>query len=458
MAKKIKSKYVCQACGYESPRWMGKCPECGQWNVFVEEQIESNLKRRPGSSKIVPKSISLNAIQEPEVLRVHTGIKEFDRVLGGGIVVGSVILVGGAPGIGKSTLLLQVCSKIANQGKKVLYISGEESLQQIKLRADRLSIRSDNLKLLSETDLESIASVFRVDKPDFCVVDSIQTVYHSELESLPGNVSQVRTCGYTLSVVAKEEQIPVFLVGHVTKEGSIAGPRVLEHLVDGLLLMEGDEQHVYRLLRAVKNRYGSTNEVGLFEMTDKGIIEVANPSECLLSQRRDDSSGSVVTVSLEGTRPLLVEVQALVASTSYGIPQRITTGIEHRRLAILLAVLEKRIGFKFGTQDVFINAAGGLYIGEPAVDLAVLAAIASSLKDRPIDPRLAVVGEVGLSGEVRGVSQIERRIGEVERLGFKKIMLPNIGLSELQKKTKLKLVGVNRVGEAVQKLTKNDGI
>jgi DNA repair protein RadA/Sms len=456
--KKERTKYVCQSCGYTSPKWMGKCSECGAWNAFIEEKVEPVSRLRAGTSKVVPKSVLLKDIEEPQLARIKTGTGEFDRVLGGGIVIGSIILVGGAPGIGKSTLLLQVCSKIANQGKKVLYISGEESLQQIKLRADRLSIRSDNLKLLSETDLESIASVFRIDKPDFCVVDSIQTVHHSQLESLPGNVSQVRTCGYTLSVVAKEEQIPVFLVGHVTKEGSIAGPRVLEHLVDGLLLMEGDEQHAYRLLRAVKNRFGSTNEIGLFEMTDKGIMEVAHPSEYLLSYRHDGTSGSVVTVSLEGTRPLLVEVQALVASTSYGIPQRITTGIEHRRLAILLAVLEKRVGLKFGTQDVFVNAAGGLHIREPAVDLAVSIAVASSLKDRPIDPKVTVVGEVGLSGEVRGVSQIERRIVEVERLGFKKLILPNIGLSDLQKKTKLQLMGVQCIREAVQKLTNKNGI
>jgi DNA repair protein RadA/Sms len=305
---------------------------------------------------------------------------------------------------------------------------------------------------LAETDLESIASVFRQEKPDFCVVDSIQTVYASGMESLPGNVSQVRICGYTLSVVAKEEQIPVFLVGHVTKEGNIAGPRVLEHLVDGLLILEGDEQHAYRILRSVKNRFGSTNEVGLFEMTDKGIVEVAQPSEYLLSQRRDGASGSVVTVSLEGTRPILVEVQALVSPTSYGVPQRTTTGIEHRRLTLLLAVLEKRIGLKFGTQDVFVNAAGGLRLTEPAADLAVSIAVASSLKDRPVDPQAAIVGEVGLSGEVRGISQIDRRLAETERLGFKKLVLPNLSLKTLQSKTRLELVGVNTVREAVQKL------
>ncbi len=447
--KKIHSKYVCQSCGYESPRWLGKCPECGTWNSFVEEQIELRKERRSSSIRVANRPMPITKILPAEEKRLKTGIGEFDRVLGGGIVLGSVILVGGAPGIGKSTLLLQVGSELARQGKKILYISGEESLNQIKMRADRLSISSENFALLSETNAESIITILREEKPDIAVMDSIQTVYTPELESLPGNVSQVRFCGYAMTAAAKEEEIPLFLVGHVTKEGSIAGPRVLEHLVDSLLLLEGDEQHLYRLLRAVKNRFGSTNEVGLFEMTDKGVMEVKNPSEYLLSQRQDKTSGTVVTVSMEGTRPILVEVQALVAPTSYGVPQRTATGIDHRRLSILLAVLEKRIGLRFGTQDVFVNAAGGLRLTEPGVDLAVAVAMVSSLKEKPVNGKVAVIGEVGLAGEVRGISQISKRISEAERLGFQKIVLPKVNLKGLQKKTGIELVGVETVREAV---------
>jgi len=450
--KKSRSKYVCQSCGYESPRWLGKCPECGSWNSFVEEQIEPRKERNVSSIRITNRPIPITKIPKIEEKRFKTDIGEFDRVLGGGIVSGSVILIGGAPGIGKSTLLLQVGFELARQGKKVLYISGEESLSQIKMRADRLLISSENFALLSETNAESIITILREEKPDMAVIDSIQTVYSPELESLPGNVSQVRFCGYAMTAAAKEEGIPLFLVGHVTKEGSIAGPRVLEHLVDGLLLLEGDEQHLYRLLRAAKNRFGSTNEVGLFEMTDKGIIEVKNPSEYLLSQRRDKTSGTVVTVSMEGTRPILVEVQALVAPTSYGVPQRTATGVDPRRLSILLAVLEKRIGLRFGTQDVFVNAAGGLRLTEPGVDLAVAVAMVSSLKEKPVDGKTAVVGEVGLAGEVRGISQLSKRISEAERLGFHRIILPRINLKGLHKKVGIELMGVETVREAVTSL------
>ena len=450
--KKVHSKYVCQSCGYESPRWLGKCPECGSWNSFVEEQIEPRKAKSSSTVRITNRPLPITKIPQAEEKRLKTGIEEFDRVLGGGIVLGSVILVGGSPGIGKSTLLLQVGSELAIQGKKVLYISGEESLSQIKMRADRLSISSENFVLLSETNVESIITILREEKPDMAVIDSIQTVYTPELESLPGNVSQVRFCGYAVTAAVKEEGIPLFLVGHVTKEGSIAGPRVLEHLVDGLLLLEGDEQHLYRLLRAVKNRFGSTNEVGLFEMTDKGVIEVKNPSEYLLSQRQDKTSGTVVTVSMEGTRPILVEVQALVAHTNYGVPQRTATGIDYRRLSILLAVLEKRIGLKFGTQDVFVNAAGGLRLTEPGVDLAVAVAMVSSLRERPVDERTAVVGEVGLAGEVRGIAHIGKRISEAERLGFSRIVLPRVNLKGLHKKTGIELIGVETVREAVANL------
>jgi len=406
------------------------------------------------SAPLSPKNRPMRISEIPQVdeKRLKTGIGEFDRVLGGGIVSGSVILVAGAPGMGKSTLLLQVGAKLAEQGKDILYVSGEESLSQIKLRADRLGIHSKNLKILSETNVENIKALLKDTRPGLVIIDSIQTIFNPEMESLPGNVSQVRFCGHDLTLAAKETGVPIFLVGHVTKEGSIAGPRVLEHLVDGLILLEGDEQHIYRLLRSVKNRFGSTNEVGIFEMTSRGILEVMNPSEYLLSQRRKETSGTVVTVNLQGTRPLLVEVQALITPTSYGMPQRTTTGIDHRRLSLLLAILEKRMGFKFGNQDVFVNAAGGLRLKETAVDLAITVAMVSNYREKPVNGQVAVVGEVGLAGEVRGVSQIEKRISEAGRLGFRSIVLPNVNLKGLREEPGVKVVGVDTVGEAVKNL------
>jgi DNA repair protein RadA/Sms len=450
--KKIRSRYVCQSCGYESLRWLGKCTECGSWNSFIEERVEPQAEKRKKTVSVVNRPVPITKIPEFQEKRLTTGIKEFDRVMGGGIVLGSINLVGGAPGIGKSTLLLQVGAELAKKGGKVLYVSGEESLNQIKMRADRLSVGSDTFYLLSETNVESIVALLKEEKIDMAVVDSVQTVSTTELESLPGNVSQVRFCGHYLTVVAKEEKIPVFLVGHVTKDGSIAGPRVLEHLVDSLLLFEGDEQHLYRMLRSVKNRFGSTNEIGLFEMTDRGVVEVNHPSEFLLAQRHPDTSGTVVTVSLEGTRPLMVEVQALVTTTSYGIPQRTATGIDSRRLSILLAVLEKRVGLKFGNQDVFINAAGGIRLTETSVDLAVALAMVSSFKDQPINEQIVVVGELGLAGEIRGVPQIEKRIAESERLGFKRFVLPKTSQNGIKKKRDIQLILLETVGEAVEKI------
>ena len=450
--KKQRTKYVCQSCGYESPKWLGKCMDCGSWNSFVEEVVASKSSKRPIPASPNNRPVAIDQIPVAEQKRMRSGIGEFDRVLGGGIVLGSVFLIGGAPGIGKSTLLLQICAALTNQNKSVLYVSGEESLQQIKMRADRLSIISNKLILLSETDVESIKALILEEKPDLVVVDSIQTVYSQELESLPGNVSQVRLCGHTLTMTAKQVGIPLFLVGHMTKDGSIAGPRVLEHLVDGLLLLEGDEQHLYRLLRSAKNRFGSTNEVGIFEMTDLGIQEVKNPSEYLLSQGKIHASGTAITVSLQGTRPFLVEVQALVTSTSYGVPQRAATGIDHRRLSILLAVLEKRLGMRFGTQDVFVNAVGGLYLKEPAVDLALALALVSSLRDKPLNGKAAVVGEIGLTGEVRGIAHIEKRVSEVHRLGLEKLFLPKGNLKGIRNKTGIQLVGVESISEAVKAL------
>ncbi|MBN2028992.1 DNA repair protein RadA [bacterium] len=452
--KKVRSKYVCQSCGYESLKWMGKCSECGSWNSFIEEVVESQKEKRKNAVVIKNRPLSITKVSQVSEKRLITGIEEFDRVVGGGIVLGSVNLLGGAPGIGKSTLLLQACAHLANQGKKVLYVSGEESLSQIKMRADRLSIHSDHFFLLAETDADTIVAVLKAEKPDMAVIDSIQTVFTSDLESLPGNVSQVRFCGHAITVTAKEEHIPLFLIGHVTKDGSIAGPRVLEHLVDGLLLFEGDGQYDYRILRAVKNRFGSTNEIGLFEMSDRGMVGVNQPSEFLLAQRRPDISGTVVTVHLEGTRSFLVEVQALVTPTRYGIPQRTTTGIDSRRLAILLAVLEKRLGLPFGNQDVFVNAAGGLRLTEPGVDLAVALALISSLKEKPIDAKIAVVGEIGLGSEIRTVSQIEKRISEAERLGFKQFIYPKNNQVKKSQRTGIRLMGMESLNQVVNYLFK----
>ena len=424
------------------------------WNCFVEEQVQGKKPDQQIRLKSSGKPVSINSVPNHTENRLQSGIEEFDRILGGGIVPGAVMLVGGAPGMGKSTLLLQVCAALADKQKKILYISGEESQVQIKLRAERLLIQSDSFYLLTETNVEFIEQIIKSERPDFVVVDSIQTISSQVLESLPGNVSQVRYCGHILTKVAKEGNIPFFLIGHVTKEGTLAGPRVLEHLVDGLLLLEGDNQHIYRLLRAVKNRFGSTNEVGIFEMTDSGMQEVKNPSEYLLSQKQDNASGSVITVSLEGTRPLLVEVQALVTPTSYNIPQRTATGVDARRLSIILAVLEKRIGLRFGTQDVFVNAAGGMRLTEPGVDLAVAVALVSSQKEKLVNKNTVVMGEVGLAGEIRGISQIEKRIKEAKRMGFKTAVLPKSSQMSLTMKPNIETIGVKTVNEAISCLIK----
>jgi DNA repair protein RadA/Sms len=453
---KSRTRYVCQNCGYLSPAWMGKCPDCGTWNAFLEEAAPSAAvsKAAPAPSGLHP--LPLSEIPSGPEGRRRTGIEEFDRVLGGGIVPGSVFLIGGVPGMGKSTLLLQVASVLADAGRRVLYISGEESLGQIRMRADRLGVKAPSLRLLAETDVDSIAALLERDKPDLAIVDSIQTVVSGQFDGLPGNIGQVRYSGQALTAAAKRNGVPVFLVGHVTKDGTLAGPRVLEHLVDGLLMLEGDGQHLYRLLRAVKNRFGSTNEVGLFEMTDAGMMEIRNPSEHLLAERNAGASGTVITVSLEGSRPLLVEVQALVTPTSYGIPQRTATGIDSRRLAIILAVLEKRIGLKFGTLDVFVNAAGGFRLFEPAADLAVAAAVVSSLRDKPLSPKTVMVGEIGLTGEVRGVPQIETRIQEAVRLGFDRVLVPESNLKSLRRKTELRPIGIASVRDAVRMVFETD--
>ncbi|MDA0986545.1 MAG: DNA repair protein RadA [Bacteroidetes bacterium] len=421
MSPKLITKYLCQQCGYLSPRWVGKCPNCNNWNCFVEEVVQSR-KTKSTSFKSNISSISIHEIETQKDIRFHSKIGEFDRVVGGGIVSGSVILIGGDPGIGKSTLMLQIAEGI-EQGK-VLYVTGEESIQQIKLRMERLSTKLGNLHLLAETNLDIISEVIERELPSIVIVDSIQTIYYPLLESAPGSIAQVRESTALITKIAKEKNISVLLVGHVTKDGSIAGPRVIEHMVDTVLQFEGEKHYAFRILRCLKNRFGSTNEIGIFEMRENGLQEVENPSEIFLTNRSRNISGSAVVASLEGTRPILVEVQALVTPTNYGMPQRTVTGFDLRRLQMLLAVLEKRLGYKVGTHDCFINIAGGIKIDEPAADLGIICAIVSSLTDKPISQDSVIIGEVGLGGEIRTIPQMERRIQEAEKLGFKKIILP----------------------------------
>jgi len=451
---KAKTQFVCQSCGYQAPKWLGRCPGCQDWNTFLEERIvEEKVAERDLlglEAGAVP--VALTEIVGREKERFRIGIEEFDRVLGGGLVSGSVILVGGDPGIGKSTLLLQMMSHLASVGEKVLYISGEESLQQTKMRADRLGISSNHLFVVSETSLEKILQDIQSLRPFSVVVDSIQTIYSSDLPSTPGSISQVRETSSRLLYLAKHLSIPIFLVGHVTKEGFIAGPKVLEHMVDTVLYIEGEANHAFRILRAVKNRFGSTNEIGVFEMKDSGLVEVANPSEFFLSERTQPTSGSVVMPSLEGTRPILIELQALVVPTNLGVPRRMAQGIDSQRVSLLVAVMEKRLGIHLFNHDIFLNIAGGLRVGEPGADLGVMAAILSSFRDQVIDSDLAIFGEVGLGGEVRGVNQSEGRVKEAIRLGFKRIILPKANQEKIKGVKGIELIGVKTVGEAIERL------
>ncbi|AFN74421.1 DNA repair protein RadA [Melioribacter roseus P3M-2] len=419
MSKK-KTKYVCSNCGYETIRWIGKCPECESWNSFTEEIIETGKHRKEKHSGSY-KTFKLSRTIAESEKRIKTGINEFDRVLGGGMMPGSVILIGGDPGIGKSTLVLQAASRINGN---VLYVTGEESINQISQRAKRLGINSDSLSVLTETNLENILTAVEKEKPDVVIVDSIQTVYKPELDNTAGTVTQIRESASELMNVAKKQNCSVVLIGHVTKEGIIAGPKILEHIVDTVLQFEGEKSHSYRILRSQKNRFGNTNEIGIFEMLETGLQEVKNPSEIFLNERSTDISGTVVTASIEGSRPLLIEVQALVTPSYYGNPQRVATGFDYRRLAILLAVLEKRAGLKLFSQNVFLNIAGGLRIDEPAIDLAVCVAIVSSFQNRIAKNGLVIIGEVGLGGEIRSVTHIDKRINEAAKLGFGKIILP----------------------------------
>ncbi len=453
---KGKSSFACTACGYETSRWVGRCPGCGAWNT-LEETIAAPAstasakpaKQRPGTGAV---AMLLRDVPEDAVARISTGIDELDRVLGGGIVEGGLMLIGGDPGIGKSTLLLQVCANLAQSGRRVLYVSGEESAKQVKLRARRLGIDVPNLYVLAENALDGVEEKLRQLQPDVAVVDSIQTMYRPEMASAPGSVSQIRECTSLLMRLCKESGTAIFLVGHVTKEGAIAGPRMLEHMVDVVLYFEGDRQQEYRLLRAVKNRFGSVNELGVFQMTEKGMQVIANPSEQLLSHRAKGASGSVVFCGIEGSRPLLCDVQALAAQSYFGTPRRTVGGADAGRVALLLAVLEKRAGQKTYNQDVYINVAGGLELSEPAADLALCIAVASSLKDESVGAEVAVMGEVGLAGEVRAIPQCERRIAECRRLGFTTLLLPRENLRRIQAPEGVRLIGVDTVLQAISVL------
>jgi len=447
---KTRTQFVCQQCGSTSPKWMGRCPDCGEWNTLVETIVES--KARSPLSYAVPRSKPqrLSEVTSDGLERVQLPMPEFSRVLGGGIVPGSLVLVGGDPGIGKSTLLLQVAALMARGGAPVLYVSGEESVQQIKMRAQRLGLNTDQLYLLTEINLNIIMEHIQELVPKMVIIDSIQTVYLDELKSTAGSISQVRECASRLRQVAKGEGISIFLVGHVTKAGAIAGPKVLEHIVDTVLYLEGDRFHAYRLLRSVKNRFGATSDVGVFEMGSQGLIEVANPSEAFLAERLPNAAGSTIAVTLEGTRPLLVEIQALSSTTSFGLPRRTANGVDFNRLLLLAAVLNKRVGLRLSDQDIFVNVVGGLKINEPAVDLAVATAIASSFKNTPVAADLAIVGEIGLSGELRAVGQLSKRLNEAAKLGFKRCLVPKSFRRQEIASYGIEVVGVRSLREALQ--------
>lgn len=455
MAKKITTVFFCQECGHESSKWMGQCPACRGWNTFVEEKVNVTGSCMGGNAKTGPlkeaaKPVEIGAISLDEESRIKTGIAELDRVLGGGIMQGSLMLVGGDPGIGKSTLLLQTCRLLANAGRKVMYISGEESLKQIKLRAVRIGEFTGNMQLLCETGLAAVEETIRRAGPEIVVIDSIQTMYHEAVSSAPGSVSQVREATNVFLQLAKGMGISIFIVGHVTKEGTVAGPRVLEHMVDTVLYFEGDRHASYRILRGVKNRFGSTNEIGVFEMRREGLAEVGNPSEYMLSGKPAGASGSVVVCSVEGTRPILIEIQALVCRTNFGIPRRQTTGTDFNRVNLLMAVLEKRLGLQIGDCDAYVNIAGGMKINEPAIDLGLIMAIVSSFKNRAIDEKTLVFGEVGLSGEVRAVSMAQQRVQEAKKLGYETVIMPRVNLDGMDKIEGIKIVGVGGIGEAIE--------
>ena len=448
---KAKTIFVCNECGYESPKWLGKCPACNSWNTFFEQKIEKYTETNKIERKINNTPKPLNSFVGQETNRTSTGYLELDRVLGGGLVKGSLVLLGGEPGIGKSTLILQLCEKVQGEGK-VLYVSGEESAEQIKLRADRLDVKNNDLMFLGETDIDIVKDAISEINPKLVIIDSIQTMYSSEITAAAGSVSQVREITSQIMRICKAQEITTIIIGHVTKDGTIAGPRVLEHMVDTVLYLEGERYNTYRILRAVKNRFGSTNEIGMFEMKQEGMCEVSNPSDILITERDDNPSGSCVVASMEGTRPILVEIQALTSQTVFGLPKRTANGFDYNRLAVLIAVIEKRANLNLGTQDVYLNVAGGMKLSEPAVDLGIVATVASAYKNVPISKDVVVIGEVGLTGEVRRINLIEKRLKEVEKLGFKKCIIPENNKKGLKDEYKLDIIGVKNIGETLKKL------
>lgn len=456
MAAKTKTVFFCRNCGYESSKWMGQCPACREWNTFVEEKVSDSKKAK--GSYVGPvdggrnRPVRIRDISLGKEVRATTGIRELDRVLGGGIVKGSLILIGGDPGIGKSTLLLQTCRNLAGDGRSVLYVSGEESLRQIRMRAERIGEISDTLFLFAETNLADVRATIERERPEICIIDSIQTMYSEEVSSAPGSVSQVREATGVLMMLAKSLDISIFIVGHVTKDGAVAGPRVLEHMVDTVLYFEGDRHASYRILRAAKNRFGSTDEIGVFEMRDSGLVEVPNPSEYMLSGKPAGSSGSVVSCSMEGTRPVLIEIQALVSRTGFGMPRRTAVGTDYNRVNLLIAVLERRCGISLSSYDAYVNIAGGIRMTEPAVDLGIVLALASTYKDIPIGDRVVAFGEVGLSGEVRAVSQAEQRVLEAKKLGFDTVIVPKANWKSLKTVEGIKIVTVSALKEAIDQI------
>lgn len=446
---KAKTIFVCNECGYESAKWMGKCPACNSWNTFFEEKLSTKVESGKREKKIQEAPKPLNSFVGQDAQRTSTGYAELDRVLGGGLVKGSLVLVGGEPGIGKSTLILQLCDKVKGEGK-VLYVSGEESAEQIKLRADRLDIKNDDILFLGETDIDIIDQNIEELNPKLVIIDSMQTMYSEDISSAPGSVSQVREITSRIMKICKSRKITTIIIGHVTKDGNIAGPRVLEHMVDTVLYIEGERYFSYRMIRGVKNRFGSTNEVGMFEMQEKGMVEITNPSSILISEREDNPSGSVVVATVEGTRPLLVELQALVTQSVFGLPRRTANGIDYNRLTLLVAVMEKKAGFMLGNQDVYLNVVGGLKVNEPALDLGIILATASSFKNVSIPKGVIALGEVGLTGEVRTINMMEKRLKEAERLGFKKCIIPENNKKLLKESYKLDIIGVKNINEAMK--------